>query len=315
MEHHTLLAANLLLVVRVNKERDEDSVGAHRRLDDVRDVALIGLGIEIREVATAVLHMRLEVEVGAIGDSLELAPPEWIVIFDVACRGAVVRELFLRVRAEAEIRFAHAHLVDVPAHPLGAPVLVQLPVTAWLAEVLHLHQLEFAQSEDEVPGRDLVAKSLALLGDAKGQAPPRRVDHVREVHEHPLRRLRAQPDLRRVLLDRADERLEHEVELPRCSEDATALRAARRVGRLAARAPFIREVVLAPALFAGSCAVHERIGEAGDVPARDPYLGVHEDRRTRCPRHRRGDPPSTATSGCGCSGAGGHRAGRSRIRR
>ena len=126
-------------------------------------------------------------------------------------------------------------VLDVPAKPFGAPVLVQLAIRPRLAEVLHLHQLELAQPKDEVSRRDLVAKSLALLGDAEREPAPRRVHHVREVDEHALRGLGAQPDLRRVLLHRADERLEHEVELPRRGERAAALRAARRVGRLAAR--------------------------------------------------------------------------------
>ena len=250
VQHHALLAAHLLLVVRVDEQRDEDAVGAHRGLDDVGDVALVGLGVEVREVAPAVLHVRLQVEVGAIGDSLELAPSERVPVLDVAGGGAVVRQLLLRVRAEAEIRLAHAHVVDVPAEPFRAPVLVQLAVGPGLAEVLHLHQLELAQAEDEVARGDLVAKSLALLGDAEGQAAPRRVDHVGEVDEHALRGLGTEPDLRGVLLDRTDEGLEHEVELPRRGERAAAFRAARRVGRLAARAPLVGEVVLAPALLA-----------------------------------------------------------------
>ena len=36
VEHDTLLTAHLLLVVRVDEQRDEDAIGAHGRLDDVR---------------------------------------------------------------------------------------------------------------------------------------------------------------------------------------------------------------------------------------------------------------------------------------
>ena len=197
------------------------------------------------------LHVRLEVEIGAIGHSLELTPPEGVVIFDVAGRRAVVRELLFRMRTQTQIGFADPHLLDVPAKSFGAPVLVQLAVRPRFAEVLHLHQLELAQTKDEVARRDLVAKSLALLGDAEREPAPRRIDDVREVHEHPLCGLGAQPDLRRVLLHRADERLEHEVELPRRGEHTAALGAARRVGRLTARTTLILEVVLTPALRHG----------------------------------------------------------------
>src|ERR1700732_1506667 len=131
------------------------------------------------------------------------------------------------MRAETKIRRAHTHDVDVPAKPFRTPVLVQLAVAPRLAEVLHLHQLEFAQAKDEVTRGDLVAKSLALLGDAERQPAACRIDHVRKVHEHALSRLRTQQDLRSVLLDGTDEGLEHEVELSCRGQRAAAFGTAR----------------------------------------------------------------------------------------
>ena len=42
-------------------------------------------------------------------------------------------------------------------------------------EELHLHLLELARAEDEVPGRDLVAERLADLRDAERDLLPRRL--------------------------------------------------------------------------------------------------------------------------------------------
>src|SRR5207302_11506219 len=127
--------------------------------------------------------------------------------------------------AQPELGAAHAEVVDEPVEALPAPVVEQLAVLARLAEVLHLHLLELAQAEDEVAGADLVAEAAALLGDAEGQAAAGGVEHVGEVDEHALRRLGTEVDLRSVLLDGAEEGLEHQVELARLGERPVALRA------------------------------------------------------------------------------------------
>ena len=72
------------------------------------------------------------------------------------------------------------------------PALVPGLVGPRLDEVLDLHLLELAHPEDEVARGDLVAKRLADLGDAEGQAAAGGVDDVLEVDEDALRRLGAQ---------------------------------------------------------------------------------------------------------------------------
>ena len=66
-------------------------------------------------------------------------------------------ELVGAVGAEAELLLADPEL-GVPAHPLIQPALVPLRGVGGRDEVLHLHLLELACPEDEVPRGDLVAE-------------------------------------------------------------------------------------------------------------------------------------------------------------
>src|SRR5262249_55874125 len=91
-----------------------------------------------------------------------------------------------------------------------------------------------------------------------------------EVDEDALRGLGPEVRDRRVVLYRADVGPEHEVELARLGE--LTLRAAVRAGTR------VRQLVGSEALPAVA-AVDERIREGGDMAARLPALGRHEDRR------------------------------------
>ena len=146
-------------------------------------------------------------------------------------------------------------------------------------EVLHLHLLELERAEDEVARRDLVAERLADLGDAERRLAPREAEDGLEVEEDALRGLGAQVDGRAGLLDRADRRLEHEVELARLGEVALGALAGEHA-RLARAADVVLgvEVVGAEALLARA-AVDERVGEAGEVAGGLPRARVLDDRR------------------------------------
>ena len=65
--------------------------------------------------------------------------------------------------------------VDTTACPLF-PVRERTPRGAGLDEVLHLHLLELASAEDEVPDGDLVAEALADLRDAERELLADRLD-------------------------------------------------------------------------------------------------------------------------------------------
>ena len=92
-----------------------------------------------------------------------------------------------------------------------------------MAEELDLHLLELARAEREVPRRDLVAKALAHLGDAERHADARAVADVLEVDEDALGRFGPQKAAPSSPRQRADDRLEHQVELARLGERAERL--------------------------------------------------------------------------------------------
>ncbi len=163
----------------------------------------------------------------------------------------------------------------MPAEPLVEPVLEPLRRLRGRHEELHLHLLELADAEEEVAGRDLVPERLADLCDAERRLAARELGDVLEVDEDALRGLRPEVGERALVLERADVRLEHEVELARLGEVAVR-RLARPLARLAAAAREL-ELVGAEAELAGA-AVDERVGEAGDVAGRLPDARVEDDR-------------------------------------
>src|SRR5262249_16076186 len=138
---------------------------------------------------------------------------------DVARPARIVRALLGRVLAHAQLRPTQAE-VEIPPQPLLDPVFVPALRFGGRDEVLHLHLLELAYAELEVTRRDLVPKLLADLRNAERRLRAGKLRDVLEVDEDALRRLRAQIRDRRCILERADPRLEHEVELPCLGEVA-----------------------------------------------------------------------------------------------
>jgi len=96
------LAANLLLPVRVDEEREGGTIGAGRGLDDPRDEVFAGRLVEILEVLAARLSVARQVEVAAVVDALELLPAEREPVFDIDGLLGIVRELVGGVLAEPE---------------------------------------------------------------------------------------------------------------------------------------------------------------------------------------------------------------------
>ena len=217
--------------VRLAEERERAAVGARRRLDHMREVALGALLVEVAHLLAlaAAGRVGLQVEVGAVGDALELAEAgrgEREAVLDVARARAflrVVREFVAVVLAEDEVLAREADLLPPREAPV-APPLVPLVRGVGADEELDLHLLELAAAEGEVARRDLVAEGLADLRDAERHAHARRIDDVPEVDEDALRGLGAQVRERVLVADRAAVRLEHEVELPRLGERAGFLR-------------------------------------------------------------------------------------------
>ena len=178
----------------------------------------------------------------------------------------------------------------------GTPVVEPLQIGAGLAEELQLHLLELANTEDEVARGDLVAEGLADLADAEGQLLPGSALDVVEVHENALSGLGTEVDGILGVLSDALEGLEHQVELTDVGEVVLAAGGAGnvvlfnevlhlglregvyRLGQFKAGlgAPVLDQLIGAEALVT-LAAVHQGIGEAAEVTAGHPGLGVHED--------------------------------------
>ena len=157
----------LLHPVRVEEQDQQDPVHADGRFDHERQVPPFVFLVEVHEVLAAGLLVAAEVVVRAVGDPLQLAPPERELVLDVAGGLGVVRQLVGLVRADPELLLGHAELV-VPVEPFADPVLEPPVVGPRLDEELHLHLLELPGPEDEVAGRDLVAERLPDLGHPEG---------------------------------------------------------------------------------------------------------------------------------------------------
>ncbi len=140
---------------------------------------------------------------------------------------------------------------DIPVEALVHPVFEpsRLFVSVGTDKKLHLHLLEFARAEDEIAGRDLVAKRFAGLRHAERELDPLRVDNVGEVGEDSLRSLGTQVDGARGIFNRPHERPEHQVELPRLGQFAAAFGAS-----------VSRQIVGAKTLLA-AFAIDHRVGE------------------------------------------------------
>ena len=228
-----------------------------------------------------------QVEIGAVGDPLELAPlrtGESEAVLQVDGALGVVGELLLRVLVEPDVPRIDAQ-IHVPGPAVVDPVLVPLLVGARLAEELHLHLLELAGAEDEVARGDLVAEGLADLADAEGRLLAGRAHDIDEVDEDALSGLGSQVVQAGLVVDGAEIGLEQAGEGPRLGPRArlTGDRI-RHVGEIdglgvqtLARGVLLDELVgtVAPVGVEG---LHERVGERAHVPGGHPCLARQDDR-------------------------------------
>ena len=296
------LAADLLLAVGVDQERERRPVGAGRRLDDPRDDVLVGRLVEVLELLARRLGVPRQVEVAAVVDALELLPAEREAVFDVDRLLRVVGQLVGGVLAQAEPLGRHA-VALVPRAALRQPHLERLGRRGvGPDEVLHLHLLELAHPEDEVARADLVAERLADLGDPERQLLARGLLDVLEVDVRALGGLGPQVDDRRVVLDRAHERLEHEVEPARRGQRSAVDRAAQaetlddgRVGQVGRAEVLGARQLVEPEPPVVGGAFDQRVAERADMARGDPDLRGASGSRRRARRCRRAPGPSPAT--------------------
>src|ERR1700677_1691968 len=276
----------LVLGVRVEQEHQRAAVDAGRGLDHVRDEPLARLLVQVGQVLPGRLRVGGQVEVGAIGDALELAPlgaDEVKLVLDVDRALGVVRQLLFRMLVRPQVLRADTQ-VGVRGHAGVDPVLMPVLVGAGLDEELHLHLLELAGPEDEVARGDLVAERLADLPDAERDLLPRGLQHVLEVDEDALGGLRAQVGEPGLVLDRAQVRTQQPVEHARLGEGAAvAAVRARDVLKAVRRRVVVLLLVgvdelVGPVPLVAERALGERVNELGDVPARLPHLAGQDHR-------------------------------------
>ena len=155
--------------------------------------------------------MVAQVEVRAGVNAFDLLEAEREVVLDIGRGVGIVRQLLMVVETVAGVAEAQR---AVPCHTGLLPCLPPLHLLAGAHEELHLHLLELAHAEDELPGHDLVAERLADLRDTERQLHAARFLDIEEIDENALRRLGPQVDRRGPFGRRTHLRREHEVELP-----------------------------------------------------------------------------------------------------
>ena len=204
------------------------------RLDDPRDEVLArSPGRSTRGSRRSPLVAR-QVEVAAVVDALELLPAEREAVLDVDRLLGVVRQLVRGVLAEAQPLRGHAvALVPGPAARAATPRRSAAASASGRTKYCISICSNSRIRNTKLPGEISLRKLLPIWAIPNGSFLRDRLLDVLEVDVRALGRLGAQVDDRGVLLDRAHERLEHEVEPARRATAArrrpgTSGRAARR---------------------------------------------------------------------------------------
>ena len=219
----------LLDLVGMAQHCEEHTVHTDGSLHAVRNVALVGLRVEVLDLLSGESLMVAEVEVGTGVDSLQLLETEREVELDVG-RGVGVVGQFL-VIVETVVLGTHPE-VDVPFHAVLLPLFEPLHLGARTAEEFHLHLLELSHSEYELSCDDLVSERLSDLGDTERNLHAARLLDVEIFNEYSLCRLRTQVDLVVRLAGVADLGREHQVEL---THVGPVLRAGNRIHNVAVK--------------------------------------------------------------------------------
>ena len=282
-----------LFVVSFAQERENHAVGTEGRLDDVRNVLLVGRRVEVVHVLTGEGLVLGQVVVGTVGNAPEFAPAEREQVLEVGGRLGVERQLFRLVVTQPQVFGVDVEGIE-PIAAVPAPVLEPLKVCTGLAEELEFHLLELTGTEGEVSGRDLVAEGLTDLADTERHLFAGGPLDVLEVDENALRGLGPQVQGGGGVFRDALEGLEHQVELTDVRE---VLAAAFRAGDVvvgdvllhlleghglclvveAVRFDEVFDEVVRAVAGMAVFTVHERVGETADVAGRFPDFRVHED--------------------------------------
>ena len=292
-----LVLAHDLLIVSIAQDRQHAALHAQRGLDDVGDILhhILALALAVNQLLAADVGMLGQVVVGAVRHAPQFAPAEGEQELKVRGGLGVEAQLLGIVVPEPQVLILQTD-GQQPVVAEGPPVVEPFQVGAGLAEELQLHLLKFPDAENEVARGDLIAEGLADLADAEGQLLPGGALDVVEVHEDALGGLGTEIDRVLGILGDALEGFEHQVELPDVGEVVLAAGGAgnvvlfdevlhfrlregvHRLGQLKAGlgAPVLNQLI-GPETLVALPAVHQRIGEAAEMAAGHPGLGVHQN--------------------------------------
>src|SRR5437588_6674812 len=164
--------------------------------------------------------MRLQIEVGAVGNAHQFIPMTFFVftfreeaILNIDGMLRIVRQLCWRLFVQPQVFFRDANVLK-PLMTGIDPFLMSRFVFARSHEIFHLHLLKLARAKNEITGRNFVAKRFADLCDAERKLAPAGVQDVEKVYEDALRGFGTKIDerLRIVFCCRADVGAKHEIE-------------------------------------------------------------------------------------------------------
>src|SRR5262249_3651689 len=208
-QHDSFFSSDLFLVISVHQERESRSIRSRRGLDDIGNDLLLGFFVEILKRFAAKLGVLFEIIVGAIGDSLKLAPAHWEKILDVDASFGIVGELVRFMLSLANVFFSYA-VALIPCKTLLDPLLMPCFIRARHTEKFDLHLLELTGAEGKIARRDLISKRLPDLGDSEGQLLPRSLKDIVEVDKDSLRGLRPEINFDCRFLHRTERGFEHQ---------------------------------------------------------------------------------------------------------
>ena len=179
---------------------------------------------------------------------------------------------------------------------IAAPVVVPFKFRAGFAEEFKLHLLKFPCAENEVARSDFVAEGFADLCNSERDFFAHRALNILKVDKNALRGFGAKINLVcRVFVDTL-EGFEHHVEFADAGEIMLSAFGADNalfvdvcfhlfvrpavgvnIGKSVCFGIIFDKLIGAEPCFAGS-AIHERIIKIDNVPACNPYFGVHQNR-------------------------------------
>ena len=166
------------------------------------------------------------------------------------------------------------------------PFLMRALVFAGPDEVFHLHLFEFARAENEVAGRNFIAKRFANLRDAKGQLAAARRQDVCKVDEDTLRCFRAEisQSVRIAFSRRSECCFQHRIESARSRPVSRTTGSTLDVQCHVHRAPAVSlrhpdKVMISPEATLTFAAVYKPVIKRVFMSAVLPHQAIQNDRR------------------------------------